>query len=282
MSAISKTKSLERKDLNIDWLHPNEDNPNKMGKRDFDLLCDNIEKVGITDPILVKRMGKKNYRIVGGHHRWEAAKYLGFKEVPCTIITDANFDDEMESFQVVRHNMIKGKLDPESFMKMYKKYEEKYGVAELQELFGFSDEDEFKKLVNATAKSLPKEMQKEFKDAALELKTIDELSALLNRMFTNFGDTLNHGYMIIDYGGKKSVWLRATGKTMKSLDLLGEICVQQQRTMDDIVGGIVQLIASGKLNKSLAKIVEKTSPVVIDSSIKFAPTADNLDKMNKS
>ena len=73
-----------------------------MSQRAFDLLCDNFEQTGITDPILgpsTCRPGRRQqsakcsrarepvqtFRIVGGHHRYDAAMYLGFEEVPVTV-----------------------------------------------------------------------------------------------------------------------------------------------------------------------------------------------------
>ena len=37
----------------------NEENPNKMTPRAFDLLCDNIEQTGMTDPILVAPLNRQ-------------------------------------------------------------------------------------------------------------------------------------------------------------------------------------------------------------------------------
>ena len=54
LGAIEKTKALLRLDLPIGLLVKNEENPNKMTQRAFDLLCDNYEKTGITDPILCR------------------------------------------------------------------------------------------------------------------------------------------------------------------------------------------------------------------------------------
>ena len=70
----------------------------------------------------------------------------------------------------------------------------------MQDAFGFAEEAEFKRLIAQTAKMLPdKELQEKFKEAAQEIKTVDGLSKLLNEMFTKYGDTLPHGYMIFDY-----------------------------------------------------------------------------------
>ena len=122
----------------------NEANPNKMAAREFDLLIDNIERTGLTDPILVRparlaaavrecqqdrhpegfRAGARprnelKFKIVGGHHRFDAAAYLGLEEVPVTVIMDDAFDEDQERFQLVRMNMIRGKLDPQAFFDLY-------------------------------------------------------------------------------------------------------------------------------------------------------------------
>ena len=247
MAAIEKTKALQRLDVPIGELFKNDKNPNKMSKRSFDLLVDNLEQTGLTDPILVRRVelaakpGPK-YRIVGGHHRFDAAAYLGFDTVPVTVITDPNFDEDAEAFQLVRMNAIRGKLDPEAFYKLYEQLQDKYSDAIMQDAFGFAEEAEFKKLIEQTAKTLPdKHLQEKFKEAAAEIKTIDGLSKLLNEMFSKYGDTLPYGYMIFDHAGQRSMWLRIEGKTMKALDLIGTMCIDKERTVDDVVGGLLQL-----------------------------------------
>jgi len=306
LGAIEKTKTLLRLDLPISLLVKNEENPNKMSQRAFDLLCDNYEKTGITDPILLVPMnlpktqevvalvGKGNplklaqlfdeyelaFRIVGGHHRYDAATYIGFAEVPVTIIMDPEFDAEQERFQLVRMNAIRGKLDPQAFFALYSKLSDKYSDAIMQDAFGFAEEAEFKRLIAQTAKMLPdKELQEKFKEAAQEIKTVDGLSKLLNEMFTKYGDTLPHGYMIFDYAGQRSMWLRIEGKTMKALDLIGNLCIEKNRTVDDVIGGVVQLIAKGELTDQVEALIAATPQAKLPKALAVAPTKDNLEKV---
>lgn len=303
MTALDLTKKLLRLDLPVDLLEKNESNPNKMSPREFDLLVDNIEKTGLTDPILVRPLDLKSvtelsksasgdklveqfvskglrFRIVGGHHRLDAAIYLGFEKVPCTVIMDPTFDEEQEKFQLVRMNMIKGRLDPQAFFDLYNQLSAQYTDEILQDAFGFADEAEFKKLINQTAKALPDpKLQKKFKEAAQEIKTIDGLSKLLNQMFTQYGDTIPYGYMVVDYGGKRSMWLRVEKKTMDALDLVGEMCIKEKRTVDDIIGGVVQLIAKGELADAVKQLIAKSPPVEIPDTLSVAPTKDNLEKV---
>ena len=142
MTAHAKTQNLLRLSLPLTALVKNEANPNKMAAREFDLLIDNIECTGLTDPILVRPLDYEKvfeiaakfdmpdlelvltkeelkFRIVGGHHRFDAAAYLGLEELPVTVIMDDSFDEDQERFQLVRMNMIRGKLDPQAFFDLY-------------------------------------------------------------------------------------------------------------------------------------------------------------------
>jgi hypothetical protein len=273
-----------------------------MGSREFDLLVDNMQQTGITDPILVRpvdlaatvalvkkvsvaEFGKAalekglRFRIVGGHHRYDGAAFIGFFEVPCTVILDPDFDDDMETFQLVRMNAIRGKLDPQAFFDLYQKMSSIYADEVLQESFGFADEAEFKKLIAQTAKGIKDPVLKQkFKEAADEIKTIDELSALLNRLFTQYGDTLPYGFMAFEYGKQRSMWLRVDKKTMDALDVIGTFCIDHQRTVDDVIGGMVRMAAKGDLAEVLQKLVAGSPPVSVPTGFPVAPTKNNLDK----
>ncbi|CAA2141503.1 ParB/RepB/Spo0J family partition protein [Hyphomicrobium sp. ghe19] len=300
MSALEKTKNLVRRDLPIGLLVKNEDNPNKMSARAFDLLIDNLGQTGLTDAVLVRPEklhplmselqpedfvswcvnNKHKFKIVGGHHRYDGATYLGFDVVPCTIILDPAFDEDQEKFQLVRMNAIRGKLDPEAFFGLYNSLSDKYADEILQDAFGFAEEAEFKKLVNQMAKTLPdKVTQEKFKEAAAEIKTIDGLSKLLNEMFTKYGDTLPFGFMVFDHGGQRSMWLRIEGKTMNALDVIGTICIDNDRTVDDVVGAILQLIAKGDLKDVLDAILKKTPVAKLPKNMTVAPTKENIAKV---
>jgi hypothetical protein len=304
VGAFEKTKETIRCFLAPALLEENTLNPNKMSDREFNNLCRNIEETGLTDPILIRPLDRSEcekvwtkagqdpetfakaaaskslrFRVVGGHHRLKAALYLDFDEVPVTIVMAEDFDDDAEKFQIVRMNAIHGKMDPQSFMDLVQSLEKVYGPDVMQEAFAISDDKEWQKLINQTAKALPdKTSQDKFKEAAKEIKTVDGLSKLLNEMFTKFGDTLPFGYMVFDHGGQRSMWLRIEGKTMKALDLIGEQCIEKQRTIDDVVGAALQLIAQGE-TPTMPALVKKTSMVTIPKKMAVAPTKDHLDSL---
>ena len=273
MSAIEKTKALKRIELPIDALVPNPDNPNRMKDKEFNLLVDNLQRTGLTDPIMVRPIEDGKYRIVSGHHRYDAAVYLEFETVPCVIV---ELDDEEELSQLVRMNTIHGRMDPEKFMKLHSQLSQKYSDEILQDMLGFADEAEFQRLIKSTKKSLPPEMKKAFDEGAKEIKTIDDLAKLLNSLFTRYGDTLPYQFMYLDSQGKDCLWLRISKKTYDACFVLGDICRDKKRTMDDLFGFLLQSIAKGEQPELLDAAVAASKEVMIPTGLPVMPTKENI------
>lgn len=276
--AKTKTQALLRQFAPTASLHPNPLNPNEMSEKQFNLLSDNIEKMGITDPILVRPHPELpgQYRIIGGEHRWEVAKLHGIEEVPVTVIEDPDFDEDAEKFQIVRHNIIGGKMDPAKFVKLVESLNDKYSEGVTAELFGFQDEADFKKLLNATKKSLPKEMQAQFKEAAKEIKTIDDLAKVLNALFANYGDTLPHGYMIVDYGGYESVWLRLQSHQLKDFRTIAAKTREAGKGLDHLMAAVLKQLAGAEGEHYLASMLAELPELEVKDDAPYA-TLDFLD-----
>jgi len=275
--AIEKTQKIERTVVPIDSLIPNPLNPNEMGEDEFNLLYDNIERVGLTDPILCAphptESGK--YEIIGGEHRWEVAKLIGFSEVPITLIKDEALTEDERKFQLMRHNLIHGKLSPKKFMDLYQSLTEEQTEESIAYMMGFLDEEEFKSLVEETEKGLPPEMKESFKEAKKELKTIGDLGNLLNKLFTEYGDTIPHGYMIFDYGGRKSVWLRMKQKELSTMTDLGDRCRENKIALDDLMSRILHLISNDE--DTLTSLIKDCPEVDLPVEDGQLPTLDFLD-----
>ena len=276
---------LERKSVPLSRIRKRTDNPNKMSAREFDLLVDNVKRMGLTDPLLLRPVEGDpdiDYELVGGHHRYDACAFLGHTEAAATIILDPAFDDEEADFQLIRMNMIKGKLDPEKFVNLYQKYQEKYGDAILQEAFGFADDAEWNRIVNQVAKQLPDaHSQQKFKEAAKEVKTLDGLAQLLNKMFTIYGDSTPFAYMVFDYGGNKQMWIQSTPKGFKAAEALGNICKEESVTLDDVLMNLMLHAASEEGAEVLKGIVSKIDKVEIPGNVHGIPTKEKMTASNE-
>jgi ParB family chromosome partitioning protein len=74
-------------------------NPNQP-RRDFDAaalleLTQSIERDGVIQPIIVRKIGPGEYQIIAGERRWRAATAAGLKEIP-VIVRTANDQQVLE------------------------------------------------------------------------------------------------------------------------------------------------------------------------------------------
>jgi len=199
----------EIKDIHIDDCVPNPWNPQEMDDDTFNALAESIEDAGMIDPIQVVTQEGGKYRIIGGEHRWKACSVLGYETIPAVILKEGEFDEDRQKFLTVRMNILSGKMNPSKFYDMYSGLSDKYTEETMQMMFGFAKEEEFKKLIDQTIKSLPDEMQEKVKEAKKEIRTIDDLTNLLNNLFTEYGDSLPSNVMAFSYGGKEVMWILA-------------------------------------------------------------------------
>lgn len=200
----------------IDKLVEHPENPNFMVDGQFNKLSENIKEVGMVENLQVAKNKDGTFTIIGGHHRFRAAKINGYTELPCVIIDDLeegkpNWENKRR-FQLLRMNIIKGKIDPLKFTEMFNNLSDKYDREALREMFGFWDEKSFEMLYKEVKSGLPIELQEELEKSKKSIKTIDDLALILNRLFNEYGNTLESGFMIIDYGGKDSIWVQADSK----------------------------------------------------------------------
>lgn len=199
--------------LPIDSVEPNLWNPNKMDEKEFNRLATEVSNVGFTVPIQVVPMQDGKFRIVGGEHRWRVAKALGMTEVPAIVLSEEKWKDEdLQKFVTVRLQVIQGKLDPEKMLTLYNQLAEKYGEDAMASLMGFTEESALKKYVGEARSSLkdaglPEEMLQKFDDMKKEVKTIDDLSVVLNKLFNEYGDTLDQNFMVFTYGSKEHLYI---------------------------------------------------------------------------
>lgn len=73
-------------------LVPNEWNSNKVNRDNFEKLKSSLVNLGSFKPIIVRQLDDGRLQILGGFHRCEAAKELGFPKVP--IVNLGPLDDQ--------------------------------------------------------------------------------------------------------------------------------------------------------------------------------------------
>ena len=210
-------------------------NPQEMKDPEFQRLVEEMKTVGCIVPLTVKPAGINSpagmHLIVGGSHRWKAAQLAGLSELPCLLVEGSMWDDpDLVKFTNVRLNVIQGRLNPEKFIKLYNELSEKYGVEAMQKLLGFTDSHVLQKIIGQVKKgikqALPKEIQEEFQKNAKEIKSVEELSQIIEKMFATYGDTVQSNYMVFTHGGMEHIYVSMDVKLKKKMDKALEFCRQ--------------------------------------------------------
>lgn len=98
------------KTIPINQIKENSWNPNEIDEYKFSVLVKNIKdkKIGYTQPIEVRAIGKEEYEVVDGAHRLRACKEAGLTKVEC-VVTD--YDDTNAKLQTLAKNKIRGTLN---------------------------------------------------------------------------------------------------------------------------------------------------------------------------
>ncbi len=85
-------------------------NPNELDEAGFKVLVQNIKdkRVGYTQPIEVREIGKDQYEVIDGAHRLKACKEAGLTEIECVI---SDYDDTQAKLETIAKNKIRGTIN---------------------------------------------------------------------------------------------------------------------------------------------------------------------------
>jgi ParB family transcriptional regulator, chromosome partitioning protein len=81
-------KSNNISNIKVSEIHLNPNQPRQFGKTTVDDLIESIERLGLIEPIVLRRISTSKYEIVAGERRFNAVKKLGWLEIPA-VITEA-------------------------------------------------------------------------------------------------------------------------------------------------------------------------------------------------
>lgn len=241
----------EFKVLKISDLVEFEGNPNEMDEATFNRLAAELDNIGLIDPVIVVPLEDGRFRIIGGHQRVAAAKALGWEEITAVVLTDERFKDEdLLKLICVRLNVLKGKINPEKFINLYNEMAEKYGEEALQQLFAVMDEEEWGRLTHSIKKTLqkagiPADLVNKL-DEVRELKTVDDLSLVLNEIFTKYGYQLQSDFLVFNYpkSSKKILYIEADKDVFSFFESNCQKCVEMGISVNDFLKELIKVYQS--------------------------------------
>lgn len=162
--------------LPVDKITCNDWNPNEMSVRMKQILLDNLNRIGMVDPILVVR-DNAGYRIVDGEHRYKVAAEAGFTEVPCVIL-DEDVPIAEQKKQTIRMNQIKGQLSYDKFNSLVDTLRESFNVEEgmLPFELGFESANSMNMLYPTEESSSKQKKPRQGNDATVSLRHLYKIT----------------------------------------------------------------------------------------------------------
>lgn len=87
---------MEVKQIEIEKIKPYENNAKRHPQSQIDNIIVSINKFGFTQPIVLD----KDFTIIIGHGRLEAAKQLGYEKVPCVMLDNLT-EEEVKQLRII-------------------------------------------------------------------------------------------------------------------------------------------------------------------------------------
>lgn len=262
--------------IDVRKIMPNEWNPNVMPADLFNELVENIDgPMGYVQDIVVSPIPKEDqvdgfeYKIIDGEHRFDALRLLDVTEIPCKV--QFMTEDEMK-FQTVKMNRLRGSFDRKKFNSLVQDLLGRYSLEEVAAKMSFTDPTELEGMIDHARDSLPTpEMKDEFDKAKSEIRTVDDLSDVLNRLFNKYGDTLPANFMILDFGGKEHIWVRIDPRKFKAVQSQAREVMAHGYTFDSFLTHLITEVPIGKYINSRGDKLDEISLENASSSQVLTP-----------
>ena len=196
----------EPKMIAVQSLHCNAYNPNEMSKTMFDMLVDEIKSDGFDQPLQVVLCGcdqnpDEHFEIIGGEHRFRAAKQLGMTALPCVIY---EWSPVVQKLKTVRRNFLHGALNDKKFTALVHELDGGgYSREDLATLMAFENEGALNRHVLDAKKVEEKDIvEKLLKDNSAVADARDAVADVVNNIMATYGETVDQGYMFFAHKGK--------------------------------------------------------------------------------
>jgi ParB family chromosome partitioning protein len=130
-------KKTNPSSLELTNIFPNPSQPRLIGREDVEDLVQSMERLGLIEPILVRK-DKNKFIVVAGERRYRAAIRLGWREIPA-IITDA--DEDICYEMSLAENEKRKNLNPWEVGRaiQYLRKDKKKTAEEVSKLLGYSE-----------------------------------------------------------------------------------------------------------------------------------------------
>jgi hypothetical protein len=255
-----KESTLKVFDIPLGQLVEHSENPNEQSEKTFDQLVERIRTEGFDEPIHVYPEMKKGaltgkYVIFSGHHRVKAGKLAGMTHVPGII--REGWDEDRVAIELVTRYQLRGNLNAHKFTELYNRLQKRYEPEQLKKMMGLTEKKQFESLYKQVSSQLQPKQRKKLEEAKETIKSVDDLSKVLNTIFKEHGSETDHSFMVFTYGGKKHYYIQVEGDTAKMVESIKERCealgpMAGNKLFNELLGDTVRVdnVISGIKNES--------------------------------
>lgn len=214
-------------------------NPNVMSDVQFNRLVQRIERDGFDEPLtLVKDEADGRHWIVSGEHRWKAARILGMEKVPAVVRKMEEVDMMVDN---VNRNLVRGNLDDVKATNLIKQIQEKtqYDIEKIRDMAGFEDEAAFRKVYKPdTVKD--EQFNKALEDSKKEGQVIENLSFLLNEIFSQYGETVPLNFVFFMFKGKMHLMVQCDQKTTVQIEDMADAMKRENSEINGFIASAIK------------------------------------------
>ena len=241
--------------LRVEEIMPDPLNPNEQSPETFNTLVSTIQEDGYDQPIVVCPLSAEErvklqsegyavppevkYILAKGEHRWRAAKVQSLETVPSVI---RDWDSLTRRTRLVRDNVLKGDLNKDKFTTLVDTLQKEHSLDGnlAASLLGFDTTADMYKHMAKEGKRKSLDESESVDRSKNELKVLDDLSLVLNTLFTKYGQTLPYGFMTFMWSGKIHTMVEMEGELKVHVEELGKIAVDRKVDISLILAAILR------------------------------------------
>lgn len=224
-------------DLELWELNPNEEDPDKFNLLAQEIVEDNERIEDMDQPLIVVRHPNKpgKYIVFAGNHRLMVMKLKGATSAISKI---KDWDEKTAMEKAVKRNLVQGRLNEAKFTRLVNEYTKRNAVdvSMAPNRFGFLKQAEFyKHYRSAKDKAMNESARKAKEEAKEEVQRVKNLQFLVNKLFREYGDTLEQNFMFFLYGEKLHLMLEMDQEAAKSVKQLTDYCFENKVNVNDVM-----------------------------------------------
>ena len=179
----------------------------------------------------------------------------GITEIPAVV---KHWSDREKKVALTKRNVLRGKMNKQKLTALYRDLaKDGKDPVQLQRELGFTDTKAFEAMIEKIETQLPPKQKKKLQEAKETIKSVDDLSSVLNKIFKESGSELDKGYMVFSFGGKQHHYFQINEDTNTKLK---EIIAACETLGISYVDAMQSIVAEADLPKGGKSATPRASP----------------------